>query len=107
MVDGSGYWVFTTSNTVVLSFGGWIIQPPPSLPPAYTLVKGWNLVGFKPEPTIQNEPVNQYLSSVSGSYDPNNVWIYAGSWLRATGSTSLAPGEAMWILMTSPANLRP
>jgi hypothetical protein len=104
MVDGSGYWVFTTSNTVVLSFGGWITQPA-SAPPSYALVKGWNLVGFKPQPTIQTETAAQYLTSISGSYDPNNVWVYdntSGAWMQGA-STTLTPGEAMWILVTSPS----
>jgi hypothetical protein len=107
MVDGSGYWVFTTSNTVVLSFGGWIIQPA-SAPVAYTLVKGWNLVGFKPQPMVQNEMVGQYLTSISGSYDQNNVWVYASTgWIRANSNYMLQPGQAMWILMTAPAALKP
>jgi len=109
MVDGSGYWVFTTSNTVVLSFGGWIIQQG-SAPPAYTLVQGWNLVGFKPQPTIAPETVGPYLSSVTGDYNANNVWLYdnqAGTWIRATGSTPIPVGEALWVYTTAPATLTP
>jgi|GEM_PF-6169220 hypothetical protein len=44
---------------------------------------------------------------IAGNYDASNVWVYTGSWVRATGSTSLTPGEAMWILITTPATLRP
>jgi hypothetical protein len=54
--------------------------------------------------------VGVYLSSISGSYDPNNVWIYDnsnGTWIRADSSYTLHPWQAMWILMTSPATLNP
>jgi hypothetical protein len=74
MIDGSGYWVFTTSDTVVLSFSGWIIQPA-SAPSAHILVKGWNRVGFKPAPTVISEIVETYLTSITGDYDTNNVWV--------------------------------
>jgi subtilase family serine protease len=103
--DGHGYWIYMTSPDT-LYVNGYVI-PPASLPPSYSLTAGWNLVGFKPQPTIQDETVAQYLTSISGSYDPNNVWVYdntSGAWTRGT-STTLTPGQAMWVLMTSPATL--
>jgi len=102
MQDGFGYWIYMTTADK-LNVVGYVIAPPPAPPPTYSLSKGWNLVGFKPQPTVQNETVDQYLSSISGSYDANNVWVYDnlnGSWIRATASTELAPGEAMWIFVT-------
>ena len=81
---------------------------PGSTPPTYTLVQGWNLVGFKPEPSVQNETVGAYLSSIEGSYDMNNVWVYSNTgWVRAASNYLLQPGQGMWILMTAPATLRP
>jgi hypothetical protein len=109
MQDGVGYWVLTTGSSVVLNFEGWVIQPS-SAPPTYTLVQGWNLVGYKPEPSVTNETLGTYLSSITGHYDPNNVWVYnndSQSWIRADASFELQPGQAMWILMTSPATLKP
>jgi|GEM_PF-655773 sugar lactone lactonase YvrE len=110
MVDGKGYWVYV-NDAVNMTVVGYVI-PPASTPPSYSLAAGWNLAGFKPEPTIQNETIGQYLMSISGSYDQNNVWIYdnaGGAWIRATSSTWVVPGQAMWILVTSPsgATLRP
>ena len=110
MVDGSGYWVYTTSSQVVLSFNGFV-SPQLSAPPSYSLVSGWNLVGFKPQPTATaSETVTTYLSSIVGHYDSNSVWVYDNSnvaWIRADGSYMLQPGQALWILMTTPATLRP
>lgn len=110
MADGNGYWIYMrTADTLYVD--GYVI-PPVAAPPTYQLKVGWNLVGFKPQPTIQNEAVSRYLTSIVGSYDQNNVWIYdntSGSWTRSTGTTMLTSGEAMWILVTSPsgATLRP
>jgi hypothetical protein len=50
-----------------------------TVPPTYALVAGWNLVDFKPQPTVTNETVGAYLSSIAGKYDPNNVWMYDSS----------------------------
>jgi hypothetical protein len=110
MQDGLGYWIYMTKADTVYVTGS--VIPPASPPPSYSLVQGWNLVGFKPEPTVTSETVGSYLSSISGSYDQNNVWIYDNtnqSWIRADSSYMLQPGQALWILVTSPSSvtLRP
>jgi predicted GH43/DUF377 family glycosyl hydrolase len=110
MVDGNGYWIYMTGPDTLTVAGGVIL--PASTPPTYSLVAGWNLVGFKPQPTVQNETVGQYLNSISGEYDSNSVWIYdnaGASWIRAQDTTWLVPGQAMWIFVTASAGatLRP
>ena len=108
MSDGSGYWIFMRSEDT-LNLDGYIIQPAQT-PPSYSLTTGWSLIGFKPQPTVANETVGAYLTSIAGKYDSNNVWILdnsSGNWIRATDSTWLAPGQAMWILMATSATLRP
>jgi len=108
MNDGEGYWIYMTKADT-LGVNGAVI-PPAVTPPTYTLLTGWNLVGFKPQPTVANETVGAYLSSITGKYDTSNVWILdnvSGNWIRATDSTWLRPGEAMWILMITPGTLRP
>ena len=108
MQDGLGYWIYMTkADTLYLT--GYII-PPASAPPSYTLAPGWNLVGFKPQPTIQSEKVGDYLYSITSRYDLNSVWVYDGSsstWTRADSNYMLEPGQAMWVLITAPATLRP
>jgi hypothetical protein len=108
MVDGDAYWVYMRSNDT-LYVDGYVIAPAKT-PPSYTLVVGWNLIGFKPQPNIENETVGAYLSSIAGSYDQKDVWILdnsSGIWVRATDSTWLRPGDAMWILVKTPGTLRP
>jgi len=108
MVDGNGYWIYMTAADK-LNLTGTII-PSSHIPPTYPLVAGWNLLGFKPQPVITNETVNQYLGSISGNYDPNNVWVYdslSTNWVRATPLYVLHPGQGVWILMTLPSSLKP
>ena len=109
MTDGNGYWIYMRTNDT-LYLDGSVISPT-SPPPTYSLVVGWNLVGFKSQPNA-TEPklVSNYLSSIDGKYDANNVWVYdneSGNWLRVESSDMLQPGQALWILMTSPATLKP
>ena len=105
MVDGAGYWVYTTSNTVVLSFGGWTVQQL-STPPSYQLSVGWNLVGFTPEPTVGPEPTSTYLNSLAGNY--GRVYLYDNtSSIWTENPTELAPGQVIWVYVTAPATLRP
>ena len=107
ITDGMGLWVLTTTSATLYLQG--CVIPPAANPPQYTLALGWNLVGFKPQPTIQNDTLSHYLSSISGKYDSANVWLYdnSGSWVRAQDATWLKPGQAIWIFMTAPATLRP
>ena len=107
--DGYGYW-FCMSKADILLVDGTLI-PPAGMPPSYALMAGWNLVGFKSQPNAdETKSVGTYLSSISGSYDLNSVWIYensSGAWTRAGSGYVLQPGQAMWVLMTAPAILRP
>ena len=106
--DGSGYWVDVSQATTLYVTGS--IIPQTSTPPSYQLSPGWNLVGFKPQPTIQNENIAAYLSSINGKYQTNSVWVYDNSsatWMRTDSSYTLEPGQAIWIYMTAPATLRP
>jgi len=108
MVDDDAYWIYMRTDDT-LYVDGYVI-PPVKTPPTYTLVTGWDLVGFKPQPDVANETVGAYLQSIAGSYDQNNIWILdnvSGNWIRATDSTWIRPGEAMWILMTTQATLKP
>lgn len=110
MNDGEGYWINMLANDTFYVSGD--VIAPAAGPPTYHLQVGWNLVGFKPQPTIQNITVHDYLQSIGGSYDVNNVWIYDNmnsNWMRASqdGSTWLRPSQAMWILVTTPATLVP
>ena len=103
MQDGVGYWIYMTKADT-LNVGGYVISPAGS-PPTYSLSAGWNLVGFKPQPTLASETVGTYLTSITGDYNTNNVWLYdntSQSWIRADSPYMVQPGQAMWVFVTSP-----
>ncbi len=120
LVDGRGYWVYAkvaftlnNPNNLAPTWGGLVgsVIPSTSTPPTYSLTAGWNLVGYKPQPDpAVSETVSTYLTSLLGSsYDPNNVWVYDSAtarWARGT-ETTLEPGQAFWVFMLTPAQLRP
>jgi DNA-binding beta-propeller fold protein YncE len=119
MVDGLGYWIYVTRPSRIIVLG--YVIPPAAAPPIYSLSAGWNLIGFKPQPDpTASENVTMYLRSLGTNYDNNNVWIYNnqfGNWTRAscdyspaglpTCDQNLAPGEGLWVYMTTAAKLTP
>jgi hypothetical protein len=124
MVDGNGYWVSANAGFTLNvatnahpTYGGLVgaVIPPAAAPHAYSLIAGWNLVGYKPQPDpTKNATIAACLSSASPNYDQNNVWIYTppqGTWDRTSPSTistmEVAPGQAMWVYMNSADVLYP
>ena len=116
MQDGLGYWIYMNQNDT-LYVNGYVI-PPAASPPSYSLPVGWNLIGFKPQPTVTSEQTggtSGYLNSIEATpagpkYDVTSVWIYDnvhGTWTRATDSTTINPGQALWIYMYSAGTLHP
>ena len=110
VTDGLGLWVLMKAAST-LYVEGYVI-PPAGSPSQYSLVAGWNLVGFKPAPDPSaSETFGTYLTSLpSSSYQQNSVFIYdnaAGTWTRADSGTTINPGQAFWILMLTPAKLAP
>jgi hypothetical protein len=108
MQDGVGYWIYMTQPDM-LYVPGYVI-PPAASPPSYSLTLGWNLIGFKPQPTIGPETVGAYLTSLGTKYDSSNVWIYnnsLGTWTRANSGQSILPGQGIWVYMNTAATLYP
>ncbi|MGA8857796.1 MAG: hypothetical protein WB643_11605 [Candidatus Bathyarchaeia archaeon] len=119
MQDGVGYWIYMTKADNLTVVGS-IFPLPPATPPSYPLSAGWNLIGFKPEPTILSENVTFYLQSLGTKYDNNSVWTYSnslGTWTRnacgyapvglPTCAYVLTPGEGLWVYMTAAGTLYP
>ncbi|MGA8904862.1 MAG: hypothetical protein WB661_07630, partial [Candidatus Bathyarchaeia archaeon] len=124
MQDGLGYWVLMNKADNLFVVGSVFLIPPPpappTTPPSYSLLAGWNLIGFKPEPTIGPENVTFYLQSLGTRYDNRSVWTYSnslGTWTRdtcdyapgglPTCTYNLNPGEGLWVYMAVAATLYP
>lgn len=107
MRDGKGYWMnMNTAGTLI--FDGWELvaeTDPPSVPPSYDVVEGWNLIGFK---STTPKPAAEYLAGIAGNY----VIIYgydAGGFFiaGAPGHEYLQPGLGYWIAMTESGTIYP
>ena len=95
------------TDAINITIVGYVITPG-SAPPTYPLATGWNLFGFKPQP-IGNETVATYLTNINTKYS-TVAWVYNNlnaTWIRGTPDLQLAPGEGMWIYMTTPATFVP
>lgn len=113
IVDGQGYWIHMTEHdtlTYSVPSTGLVLPLPPKTPPTYSLPLGWNLVGFKPQPTIVPIQASTYLGSINTKYDAAHVYIYdtsTAAWSLVTPTTDLEPGQAIWVYMTAAATLTP
>ncbi len=95
--DGQGYW-FNMANADTMYFAGWELvaeTDPPSLPPSYPVVSGWNLIGFKSTMPMLPE---DYLAGIAGKYViiygyENGMFFIAG----APGHSMLQPERGYWI----------
>jgi hypothetical protein len=93
MVDGKGYWVKMNAATTLI-VDGTELPPPPELPPAYKVVPGWNLIGFKETTTMT---ASDYLAGVT--------WVrmyafYNGRYYIVLPAHDMVPGRGYWIAVT-------
>ena len=106
MQDGFGYLIYMSRPSTLLVLGYAVF--PGFTPPTYSLLSAWNLVGFKPQVPSQNETLGTYLASISGKYVIVSVYDNLNAtWIKGYPNLPLAPGEAMWIYMSTPATLVP
>jgi hypothetical protein len=57
---------------------------------------------------VQNETIARYLTTINGDY--RVIWVYDNlnkHWIQENDSLQLAPGQAMWVLMTKQDTLVP
>jgi len=98
MEDGYGYWVKMT-NPDSFTFDGWELvaeTDPPSVPPSYDVVEGWNLIGFK---STTPKPAAEYLDGIDGKYVM--IYGYDGGFFIAgsPGHEYLQPGLGYWLAL--------
>ncbi|HEY90580.1 MAG TPA: hypothetical protein G4O07_01980 [Dehalococcoidia bacterium] len=104
MRDGQGYWVFMNeADTLTVTGREWPV--PPDVPPFYTVVEEWNLIGFK---SLIDMDDTEYLVSFTAypvlwSYDADvgqytnvkgdTMEVGHGFWLWATGAGTIVPPQ--------------
>lgn len=99
MRDGRGYFVkMKEPGTLIVR--GFVAPAPPTPPPTYSVVKGWNLIGFKSkEPVL----VKDYLRALEGKWA--SLWTYP--WQRLYEGNYMVPGRGYWLYATEAGEIVP
>ena len=100
MVDGKGYWVHMTAASSITLSG--VVNPnPPQTPPTYSVVTGWNLMGFK---STCARTAGSYLSGVPYV----RIWGFAdGAWRAIQSADKMQAGLGYWIAATGAGTIYP
>jgi hypothetical protein len=105
IVDGQGYWIeMTADNTLTIS--GVELPAPPSTPPTYDVLAGWNLIGFK---SVVAKTATVYLA---GDAFDAFVRMYGYDAVDAIYATvqiggSLQPGQGYWLAVSADGTIYP
>lgn len=100
--DGKGYWL-NTSSAATLAITGTPLPPPPVLPPTYSVVPGWNLLGFK---SATPKTAAEYLTGTDYRFP---VYGFGGgAWTSITsGATNMEPGMGYWVYFNTAGTVTP
>jgi len=101
MVDGKGYWVEMSAGATLVVQGEELPDPPTALP-AYSVVEGWNLIGFK---STTPRTADSYLLAIEGKY--TLVRGYNGIYFTIGTGENLDPGSGYWISITESGTIYP
>lgn len=102
--DGKAYWINMQAEATLTVVGQAVAPPgygPP--PPAYDVVEGWNMVGFR---AMENMTVEDYLLGTA------YVRIYGfdlgqGGWFSLTTGQNMTPSLGYWIAFSEPGTIYP
>lgn len=104
MEDGKAYWINMTAGLNLTVVGQAVAPPgygPP--PPAYSVVEGWNMVGFRAMEAMKAE---EYLKGT------DDVRIYGfdlnqGGWFSLADDGYMEPGLGYWIAFSDAGTIYP
>jgi len=100
MVDGDGYWISMTASATLTVSGTEMPEDPFAPLPAYPVVEGWNLVGFK---STSAKTVSEYLLGV----DYVRVYEYVAGYNSLSASDYMMPGRGYWIAVSEAGTIYP
>ena len=96
MEDGKGYWINKTTAPATLTVTGTKSPAAPDHTPTYSVLSGWNLIGFKSTISqltstyLQTLPVSSYTLLNAGNENKNSGNMDSGNgywlWMNTTGS---------------------
>ena len=102
LTDGYGYWI-TMTAPATLNITGVALPDPPAVPPTYSMVTGWNLVGFK-ETAIKTNAA--YLTGTNYRFP---IYGYAaGAYTTiSAGTENFAVGAGYWVYFNADGIVTP
>ncbi|MGB5926205.1 MAG: hypothetical protein WBH01_08990 [Dehalococcoidia bacterium] len=102
MTDGKAYWI-NMEAARTLDLAGTEMPEGTQLPPAYDVVAGWNMVGFK---STINKTAVSYLA---GTVYVRIYYYENGQWelIPADYTDDMEPGLGYWVAFTEPGTIYP
>ena len=103
MKDGKAYWI-NMEVAQTMNLAGTEMPKGAQLPPAYDVVAGWNMVGFKS--TATNITAEDYLD---GTDYVRIYWFEDGTWftIPKPDEYMMEPGLGYWVAFTLPGTIYP
>ena len=98
MEDGKGYWVLMNAPAT-LTVEGFVMPPPPVVPPTYAVVAGWNLIGFR---SLETMDAQDYLEGVNWTV----LWRFdEEGFTQVLPTHDLTPGLGYWLYALEPGTI--
>ena len=96
ITDGFGYWMYMNEADVLTVYGR-EMPVPPEIPPSYSVIEGWNLIGFK---SVEDDLTADYLVSITGTYPV--IWRYDAATLEYANiiNGNMTVGHGFWLWVT-------
>lgn len=100
MVDGQGYWISMSASATLAVSGNEMPTDPFDPLPAYHVVEGYNLVGFKSTTPMT---VSEYLTGVSYA----RVYEFITGYNALSADEDMTPGRGYWIAVSADGTIYP
>jgi len=97
-----GYWINMDAADTMTVYGV-ELKPAPNTPPAYPVVTGWNLIGFK---STTARTAGDFLAAIGGDW--TRMYAYGNAKYSAVSSDDMMnPGKGYWIAVTAAGTIYP
>jgi len=108
MVDGQGYWIkVTAGDDVTFTFQGRYNNAPPSAPQAYSVVTGWNLIGYK---AVAAHTVADYLGATNYNVPVirfDNTGLTSGNYVSQLSTTNMVSQKGYFVYFNAAGVISP
>ncbi len=108
MVDGQGYWIkVTPGDDTWFVFQGRYNNAPPSAPQAYSVVTGWNLIGYK---AVATHTVADYLGATNYNVPVirfDNTGLTSGNYVSQFGTDNMVSKKGYFVYFNAAGVISP